>query len=134
MGMKNCGKGFTLIELVVVIVCIGILAMISLPRFIDISGETETSSEDDMVGLIRTGIQLSRAQNMVDNGGNGTYPQELDGAQPGQSSSNNPFFENILQNPYRGNQWIKNGDTQYTGPGGGVYSYNPNTGTFTKQN
>lgn len=123
-------SGFTLIELIVVIVCIGILAFMALPHFYNISAQANEESEAEMVGSIKTGLQLYYAQRMV-NAGNGAYPGSLDTASAGQSSPENPFFVNVLQDPYRGNDWSKNGSGEYTGPAGNSYRYDSNTGRFT---
>ena len=42
--MKQTNGGFTLIELVVVIVILGILAAVAVPKFFDLSGEAETAA------------------------------------------------------------------------------------------
>lgn len=129
--MRN-NKGFTLIELITVIVCIGILAILAMPIFVNIAGNAETSAEDEMVGHVRTGLQLFRAQEMV-NGTTVTYPLTLDDASVGQSAANNPFFSNVTQNPYRGSGWQKQDSTTYIGPAGNTYVYDNSSGAFARE-
>ena len=48
--MKQAQSGFTLIELVVVIVILGILAATALPKFIDLTGDAETAAIKGVAG------------------------------------------------------------------------------------
>ena len=55
-------KGFTIIELVVVILLLGILTATALPRFMDISDEAHQAVVDATTGSLRTGLALYHAQ------------------------------------------------------------------------
>lgn len=53
--------GFTIIELVVVILLLGILAATALPRFLDVTDEAHDAVVDGVVGSLNTGSALFRA-------------------------------------------------------------------------
>jgi len=54
-------KGFTIIELVVVILLLGILAATALPRFLDVTDEAHDAVVDGVRGGLQTGVALFRA-------------------------------------------------------------------------
>lgn len=58
--MKN--NGFTLIELVIVVVLLGILAAIALPRYLNISGKARTAIVQSTGGAFSAGLNVARAQ------------------------------------------------------------------------
>jgi prepilin-type N-terminal cleavage/methylation domain-containing protein len=61
-AMKHAAqKGFTIIELVVVILLLGILTATALPRFLDISEEAHDSVVQGVFGGLRTGLSLYKA-------------------------------------------------------------------------
>lgn len=59
--MKN-SKGFTLIELVVVIVILGILAAVALPRFINATKDAHRAAVEGAGGALASAVLLVRAQ------------------------------------------------------------------------
>ncbi len=64
--------GFTLVELVIVIVLLGLLAVTALPRFLDITDQAQTAAVEGVAGGFTMGTALVRAQWMADGNGFGS--------------------------------------------------------------
>ncbi|MDA0687412.1 MAG: type II secretion system protein [Proteobacteria bacterium] len=54
-------SGFTIIELVVVILLLGILTATALPRFLDVTDEAHVAVQEAVLGGLNTGLALYRA-------------------------------------------------------------------------
>jgi MSHA pilin protein MshB len=60
--MHRKQSGFTIIELVVVIILLGILAATALPRFMNVDDEAHTAVVAGVMGGLQTGVSLYHAQ------------------------------------------------------------------------
>src|SRR5690606_6073312 len=61
LPMKKQQSGFTLIELIMVIVILGILSAFALPRFADLSGDAERAATDGALGAVKSASAIARA-------------------------------------------------------------------------
>ena len=66
-NLRASQRGFTLIELVMVIVVLGILAAVALPKFVDLSNEASTATVKSFAGAISSASAANLAAKKLGN-------------------------------------------------------------------
>ncbi|MDT8990222.1 type II secretion system protein [Curvibacter sp. APW13] len=66
--MKRTQQGFTLIELVMVIVILGVLAAVAVPKFVDLSSDAKTAALEGVAGGITSASSVNYAARSVTTG------------------------------------------------------------------
>lgn len=63
--MKKIQRGFTLIELVIVIVLVGILAAVAIPKFVDLKGDAALAASNGVAGALASASAMNYAASKV---------------------------------------------------------------------
>ncbi|MBX3394857.1 MAG: type II secretion system protein [Phycisphaerae bacterium] len=125
-------KAFTLVELLIVVIILGILAAVVIPQFSDASTEARESSLATNLATIRGQIELYRLQH------NGNYPPEANFDTVMTSKTNadhtttgtptlGPYLQRIPNNPFTNTNNVVNTGTPASTT---AWYYNAATGTF----
>jgi MSHA pilin protein MshA len=72
MDRNKSQSGFTLIELVIVIVILGILAAVAIPKYEDMREQARVATLKGQLGAIRSAIAIQYARNALN--GSATFP------------------------------------------------------------
>ena len=113
--LLNSKEGFTLIELMIVLLVLGILATIAIPRFGDMTGKAKEVKAKSELKQVQTALELYYAEK-------GNYPN---------ANANDAAFKTILDG------YLSSGDLSsytftYTAPAAGVgYSVTAVNGSLT---
>lgn len=129
-------RGFTLTEVILIIVILGVLAVSSFPKFLNISGEAEDSYREGIASAVSAGIALFRANDIVANGEPGSFPAALDDV-PDKTfcSAKDMCFSKVLSSGVEDGRWFKENGNDYRYDDGTkltIYIYDPANGIFKK--
>ena len=64
----NKKNGFTLIELIIVMVILGIMAAVAVPKYLDSISNAEESAENAVISAIRSGLKQAASDSLYTNG------------------------------------------------------------------
>jgi len=69
MLKKSNQKGFTLIEIIAVLVILGILAAVAIPKFFDLQDESRMKSQQGALAAGQSQLAMQYARNVLNNPG-----------------------------------------------------------------
>ena len=126
--MKKLHAAFTMVELIFVIVVLGILAAVALPKLTGSIEDAYISKAQSHVSVIRSGLQNERSKSIL-KGEGAVYPE----------LHTDPLFKNVIEGGVeggtKGGEWEYDDSTKeyifHTGPHRIYFEYNKSVGTFT---
>lgn len=129
-------KAFTLLEIVFVIVILGILAAVAVPKLSATRDDAEIAKARTVVASVRSGIALQKSARML-RGETTRFPPAIDNTDDKLFYIADGDRDNILETPVyatSGNRGWSGGGVSHTfkipGFPNAVFTYNPNNGTF----
>ncbi|MFQ5730802.1 MAG: type II secretion system protein [Planctomycetaceae bacterium] len=121
-----CRSGFTLVEMAIVVLIIGILVAIAVVKLIDASGDANESSTRQTLAVVRNAIERYRARNGVYPGPTGTEAEFRSNLAP---YLNGPFPQCQVGNLNNGVR-VQSSGTPLTASGSQGWAYDNATGQF----
>ena len=123
-------RAYTLLELIFIVVILGILSAVAIPRLFVSRSDATISNAKTQLAATRSGISLKYNDNLLQ--AKPEFPKKLDNANP------NKLFENVINIPIKDNGdkngWHRAGDDKYTFMLDGKvanFKYDKTTGDFS---
>lgn len=133
----RAAKGFTLVEILIVVVILGILAAIVIPEFTGASVEAKDASIASNLRTMRSQIELYKVQHndALPGAGGATFAQALTGKTDiggDVGADYGPYIKNIPANPFNDLTTVEE-EAGSAGLGNGSHGWHFNTtdGTFS---
>ncbi|MHC4624290.1 MAG: prepilin-type N-terminal cleavage/methylation domain-containing protein [Planctomycetota bacterium] len=139
-------SGFTLVEILIVVVILGILAAIVIPQFTDASTEAKESRLKSDLQTMRAQIELYKIQHNDDMPGQGTggspaafdecmtmytdVAGQLAATQSPGDGRYGPYIQQIPTNPFNDDDVVDEADTEPNSAGNNGWFFNTATGHF----
>lgn len=116
-------RGFTLIELVIVVLVLGIIAAVAAPKLFDVTSSARENGTRQSLTTIRNAIELYRATT-------GNYPPFNSFSTALRTSLQGGEFPAPLVGAQSGNNSVRQFSGTFSANGSSGWAYNPTTGEF----
>ena len=123
MSVSRRRRGFTLIELVIVVLVLGIIAAVAAPKLFDDTTSARESGTRQSLTTIRNAIELYRATT-------GNYPPFATFTTALKSSLQGGTFPSPQVGAKSGVNSVRQFTGTFSATGGSGWAYNPATGEF----
>ncbi len=136
--MRTQKSGFTLVEILIVVIILGILAAIVIPQFTNASQDARESALLSQLQTLRSQIELYKLQHkdvvpdLVTNWNPLTTKTNIDGTAVVQPKMFGPYMESAPTNPINTLSSVTNGNSALAAAAadcGFIYDYNAGAGT-----